>query len=131
MVMTIARDGALVESAERHLIPKERYVSRDFFDLEMERLWPRVWQMACREEEVPRTGDYLEYVIGEETILVTRSDPDTIRAFYNTCPHRGTRLAVVWGTSRPTRSAAGTTPGDLSSTEQTRRSSTASTSHRP
>ena len=97
MVMTIARDGALVESTAQHIIPKERYVSRDFFDLEMERLWPRVWQMACREEEVPRVGDFLEYVIGDQSILVTRSGTDTIRAFYNSCPHRGTRLATGVG----------------------------------
>ena len=76
MVMTIARDGALIESTQQNIIPKERYVSQDFFDLEMERLWPRVWQMACREEEVPRTGDFLEYVIGDQSILVTRSEPD-------------------------------------------------------
>ncbi len=93
MVMTIDRAGELVESAQRHIIPKERYVSQEFFDLEMERLWPRVWQMACREEEVPRVGDYLEYVIGDQSILITRSDPETIRAFFNTCPHKGTRLA--------------------------------------
>ena len=97
MVMTIARDGALIESTQRNIIPKERYVSQEFFDLEMERLWPRVWQMACREEEVPRTGDFLEYVIGDQSILVTRSTPDVIRAFYNTCPHRGTRLATGVG----------------------------------
>ena len=46
MVMTIARDGELIESTQQNFIPKERYVSQEFFDLEMERLWPRVWQMA-------------------------------------------------------------------------------------
>ena len=97
MVMTIARDGELIESTKQNFIPKERYVSREFFDLEMERLWPRVWQMACREEEVPRTGDFLEYIIGDQSILITRSEPDTVRAFYNTCPHRGTRLAAGVG----------------------------------
>lgn len=97
MVMTITRGGELIESAQQNIIPKERYVSQDFFDLEMERLWPRVWQMACREEEVPRTGDFLEYIIGDQSVLVTRSEPDTIRAFYNTCPHRGTRLAAGVG----------------------------------
>ena len=97
MVMTIARDGELIESPTKHVIPKERYVSQEFFDLEMERLWPRVWQMACREEEVPEVGDFLEYTIGDESILVTRSRPDTIHAFYNTCPHRGTRLAAGVG----------------------------------
>src|SRR5437764_558321 len=52
------------------LIPKERYTSREFVDLEMDRLWPRVWQVACREEEVPRPGDFVEYVIGDQSILV-------------------------------------------------------------
>jgi len=97
MVMTLSRAGELVPTTQRNIIPKERYVSQEFFDLEMERLWPRVWQMACREEEVPHVGDFLEYVIGDQSILVTRSDPGTIRAFYNTCPHRGTRLAAGVG----------------------------------
>ena len=60
--------------------------------LEMERLWPRVWQVACREQEVPEPGDYLNYEIGEESILVVRQQDGSIRAFYNVCPHRGRRL---------------------------------------
>src|ERR1700751_1865845 len=32
-------------------VPAEAYVSRDWLRLEKERLWPKVWQMACREEE--------------------------------------------------------------------------------
>jgi len=75
------------------LVSKERYVSREFAELEMQRLWPRVWQVACREEEIPSVGDYVEYLIGDQSILVVRSAPDTVSAFYNTCLHRGTRLA--------------------------------------
>jgi phenylpropionate dioxygenase-like ring-hydroxylating dioxygenase large terminal subunit len=74
------------------MIPKERYISPGFADLEFERLWPRVWQVACRQEQVGAVGDYCEYSIGDESVLVVRSDPDTIRAFYNACLHRGTRL---------------------------------------
>jgi nitrite reductase/ring-hydroxylating ferredoxin subunit len=97
MVMTLSREGDLIPTAQANIIPKERYVSQEFFDLEMERLWPRVWQMACREEEVRNVGDYLEYIIGDQSILITRSETDTIRAFYNTCPHKGTRLAAGVG----------------------------------
>ena len=74
------------------MIPKERYTSSAFADLEFERLWPRVWQVACREEQVAAVGDYCEYSIGEESVLVVRSAPETIRAFFNVCLHRGTRL---------------------------------------
>ncbi|MBV8161122.1 MAG: aromatic ring-hydroxylating dioxygenase subunit alpha, partial [Acidimicrobiia bacterium] len=80
------------------LIPKERYTSRAFVDLEMDRLWPRVWQVACREEEVARPGEYVEYVIGDQSILVMRASDGSIGAYYNACLHRGTRLASGAGT---------------------------------
>ncbi|MCA1847335.1 MAG: aromatic ring-hydroxylating dioxygenase subunit alpha, partial [Actinobacteria bacterium] len=44
-------------------VPVERYTSRRFHDLERERLWPRVWQMACREEHLPEVGDHVVYDI--------------------------------------------------------------------
>ena len=37
-------------------VPKERYFDPDFYALEVEQLWPRVWQMACRLEEIPRAA---------------------------------------------------------------------------
>jgi nitrite reductase/ring-hydroxylating ferredoxin subunit len=75
------------------VVPGARYISQEFFDLEMERLWPRVWQVACREEEIPNPGDFLEYTIGNQSILLVRSDTETITSFFNACAHRGTRLA--------------------------------------
>jgi phenylpropionate dioxygenase-like ring-hydroxylating dioxygenase large terminal subunit len=73
-------------------VPKERYTSSEFLDLEMQRLWSRVWQVACREEELAQVGDFIEYMIGDQSILVVRSAPDRITASYNACLHRGTRL---------------------------------------
>ena len=70
-------------------ISYERYTSPAFFEREMERLWPRVWQWACREEHIPRVGDYVVYDVGRWSFIVVRSAPDQIKAFYNSCPHRG------------------------------------------
>src|SRR5262247_1409701 len=75
------------------LVPKERYTSAAFRDLEMERLWPRVWQIACREEELGAVGDFVEYTVGGESILLVRTAPQAIEGFFNACLHRGTRLA--------------------------------------
>jgi phenylpropionate dioxygenase-like ring-hydroxylating dioxygenase large terminal subunit len=69
----------------------ERYTSKAFFDLEMQKLWPKVWQYACREEHIPKVGDYFVYDIGRYSILVTRSEQG-IKAFHNSCMHRGTKL---------------------------------------
>ena len=52
-----------------------------------------MWQVACRQEEIADVGDFCEYLIGDQSILVVRSGADAIRAFHNTCLHRGTRLA--------------------------------------
>jgi phenylpropionate dioxygenase-like ring-hydroxylating dioxygenase large terminal subunit len=79
------------------LVPKDRYTSRAFADLEMERLWPRIWQIACREEELATPGDFVEYAIGDQSILVVRTDTGAIAAFHNACLHRGTRLASGCG----------------------------------
>ena len=75
----------------RDFVPASDY-AEDFHRLEVERLWPRTWQVACRLEEIPEVGDYVNYEIANESILVVRSAPDTVKAFYNVCPHRGRRL---------------------------------------
>jgi phenylpropionate dioxygenase-like ring-hydroxylating dioxygenase large terminal subunit len=97
----ILRDGwpvpeALVAESYRFLgdedIPYERYTSKAFFDLEIEKLWPKVWQWACREETIPEVGDHHVYDVGPYSILVVRAAPDEIKAYWNSCLHRGTQL---------------------------------------
>ncbi len=78
-------------------LPKARYTTPEFMDLEFERLWPRVWQIAGREEELAAPGDFLEYSIGDDSIVVVRNRAGEIAAFHNACRHRGTPLAEGCG----------------------------------
>lgn len=78
-------------------IEAARYTSQAFFDQEAERLWPRVWQMACREEDIPEVGDVHVYEIVGRSLLVTRTAPDRIRAYHNVCLHRGRKLCDASG----------------------------------
>jgi nitrite reductase/ring-hydroxylating ferredoxin subunit len=73
-------------------IPFERYTSPEFFQAEMDLMWTRVWQWACREEHIPDPGDYYVYDIGPWSLLIVRTDSGEIKAFYNACLHRGTKL---------------------------------------
>lgn len=88
-----------VESYE-HLgyedIPFERYTSPEFFQREMDKVWTKVWQWACREENIREVGDYVVYDIGQYSIIVVRSAPGEVKAFYNSCLHRGTKLCASW-----------------------------------
>jgi phenylpropionate dioxygenase-like ring-hydroxylating dioxygenase large terminal subunit len=79
-------------------VARERYLDPGFAALERDRLWPRVWQMACRLDEIPSAGDFAEYVIGDQSILVVRVSATEIRAFFNACRHRATELAKGAGT---------------------------------
>ncbi len=74
------------------VIPTEAYISKDYAQAESEKLWRKVWLQAGRVEELKRVGDYLTFDVSHDSILVTRSDDSTIKAFHNVCPHRGRRL---------------------------------------
>ena len=69
-----------------------RYTSQAFFELEAERLWPKVWQMACREEEVAQPGDAVVYDILGYSWIIVRGQDRQLRALANSCLHRGRRL---------------------------------------
>jgi phenylpropionate dioxygenase-like ring-hydroxylating dioxygenase large terminal subunit len=73
-------------------VPKERYFDPVFYELEKEKLWPHVWQMACRLEEIPTPGDFVEYEICDQSILIVRQADHSIKAFYNACRHRAVQL---------------------------------------
>src|SRR3974390_871440 len=75
----------------------ERYYDRDFAALEGEHLWRRAWQMACRLEELPTPGDYVEYTICDQVVLLVATDEDTVRGYHNACRHRATQLATGSG----------------------------------
>jgi nitrite reductase/ring-hydroxylating ferredoxin subunit len=73
-------------------IPVTRYVDPAFAAREHERLWPRVWQLACSVDHVAEPGDFYEYECGPSSTLVVRGDDGALRAFQNVCRHRGSLL---------------------------------------
>lgn len=79
-------------------IPTARYTSPEFFDREMEDMWARAWQWACREEHIPDEGDTYVYDIGPYSVIVVRTGDGEVQAFRNSCTHRGTRLLGAEGT---------------------------------
>ena len=83
--------------SQSNSLPTARYTDRDFAQLEAELFWPRVWQMACRLDQIRSPGDYTVYEILNHSVVVVRVDETNVRAFHNVCPHRATQLAVGSG----------------------------------
>jgi phenylpropionate dioxygenase-like ring-hydroxylating dioxygenase large terminal subunit len=73
-------------------IPVDRYIDAKFHELEKAKLWPKVWQVALREERIPNVGDADVYDINDTSIIIVRVAPDTIKAYYNACLHMGRNL---------------------------------------
>ncbi len=74
------------------MIPAGRYFEEEFYQLECDHLWTRAWQMACRLEQIPGVGDWVEYANVGKSIIVVRTKHG-IRAYHNHCRHRGVPIA--------------------------------------
>ncbi|OBG23272.1 (2Fe-2S)-binding protein [Mycolicibacterium celeriflavum] len=95
---SVRREDAIGTPPERPtLVPAERYYSPAFAQLEAERMWPRVWQLACTVDHVAEPGDYFEYQCGSYSVLIVRGDDGKLRAFQNVCRHRGNSVCAGSG----------------------------------
>jgi carnitine monooxygenase subunit len=89
-------DGSLravpfpVSDPER--IPAQRYYDEEFYQAELDHVWPHVWQMACRLEQIPEVGDWIEYQNLGKSVIVVRTEAG-VKAFHNACRHRGVPIA--------------------------------------
>jgi len=74
------------------VIPGGRYTDPAFLALEQEYLWRRSWLFACHTDEIREPGSFYLFTRTGSPILIVRGKDDGIRAFYNTCRHRGAPL---------------------------------------
>ncbi len=75
-------------------ITADRYITRDWMDLENRYLWPKVWHLGAVLAELEEPGDIVRHNFGKESVIMVRQEDGKIRAFYNSCPHRGNRLVL-------------------------------------
>ncbi|WP_268740180.1 aromatic ring-hydroxylating oxygenase subunit alpha [Novosphingobium beihaiensis] len=75
--------------------PTEAFLSKDYLQAEKKLLWPKVWQMVERVEDLPNPGDWMTYNVADESVIVLRKDDGSFKAFHNVCPHRGRQLVSV------------------------------------
>jgi nitrite reductase/ring-hydroxylating ferredoxin subunit len=90
--MNAIKEVTTQTKVRKDFVPVDAYISKDIVKLEKDRLWPKVWQVACREEAIPNEGSFYTYDIADDSIVVVRTGTGTIKAYHNVCPHRGRRL---------------------------------------
>ena len=60
----------------------ERFISREWHDREVEKVWRRVWQMVCRADEIPEAGDHITYDIADDKLIIMRTGTGEIKALH-------------------------------------------------
>ena len=70
------------------------YHAPDVFARERERIFAREWICVGRAERLARPGDFFLAQVAGESLIVTRDNGERVRAFYNVCRHRGTRICT-------------------------------------
>jgi phenylpropionate dioxygenase-like ring-hydroxylating dioxygenase large terminal subunit len=75
-------------------IPARYYYDPQHYERELEVFWYGMWVMAGREEEVPEPRHYKVVKIGTQSIVILRDLDGQLRAFHNTCRHRGSILCT-------------------------------------
>jgi glycine betaine catabolism A len=100
--MTIAQRRSPVDAAEvapvrrpverAHLLPPRVFHDPDVFAYEQEAWFARTWSCVGRESDAARPGEYFLANVADEAIVIVRGHDERLRAFYNVCRHRGSRL---------------------------------------
>ncbi|WP_298723122.1 aromatic ring-hydroxylating dioxygenase subunit alpha [uncultured Oceanisphaera sp.] len=82
------------ERKPRHSLSRELYHDADTYQQDLEQIWYKEWIFAGHTFEIPKAGNYLTLQIGSYPVVIVRDNSGDIRAFHNSCRHRGSRLCT-------------------------------------
>ena len=77
---------------QRGLISREIFVSPEFYQEELERLFSRAWLFLGHDSQIPNPGDYFVSRMGEESVILCRDAHGKVHVFLNSCRHRGMKV---------------------------------------
>ena len=75
-----------------HTLPRELYVSEAAFQFDAHVMLKSVWLYACTVAHVKHPGDYFVFELASNSIIIVRGRDNRVRAFWNSCRHRGSRI---------------------------------------
>ena len=75
-------------------VPASRYTDPGFARLEHDNMWMKTWLLAGHVSELPETGRYFLFSQLEQSVIISRGKDGEIRAFHNSCRHRGSALLL-------------------------------------
>ena len=77
-----------------HTLPRELYVSDAAFEFDAQVMLKSLWLYACTVAHVKQPGDYFVFELGSNSIIIVRGKDSEVRAFWNSCRHRGSKICL-------------------------------------
>ncbi|MBN9670273.1 aromatic ring-hydroxylating oxygenase subunit alpha [Roseibium aggregatum] len=82
-------------------LPRAFYTDANVYQSDLKHIWQKEWIFAAPSAEMPKTGNYITLQIGDYSVIVVRGADGAIRAFHNSCRHRGSRICSAAKGSAP------------------------------
>ena len=83
-----------IDNGAKRLDPA-RYVDPAFAQAEWDKVFARSWLLAGPASDIRKPGDFMKFDVGPESFIVVRGEDNEVRAHYNVCSHRGSRLVLT------------------------------------
>jgi glycine betaine catabolism A len=89
------RVGRLLgEYRKGYSMPRDFYVDEEMFKVDIEAVFASDWLFACSVAEIRNPGDFTTMDIGNDSVIILRDRQGEIKAYFNTCRHRGSRICL-------------------------------------
>ncbi len=84
-----------------HSLPQPFYNDPDIYQSDLVHIWYREWIFAAASAELPKSGSYVTVQLGDYSVIIVRGADKIIRAFHNSCRHRGSRICTAHSGTAP------------------------------
>lgn len=101
MLMDSELAGLLHQCKPSHSLPRAFYTDPGLFEADIHHIFAQDWLFALPAAEIPKTGNFVTLQIGSYSIIIVRGADGEIRAFHNSCRHRGSRICLTARGSAP------------------------------
>jgi glycine betaine catabolism A len=91
----------LGQDRKGHTLPRALYVSEEAFEFDAQVMLKSVWLYACTVAHVKNPGDYFVFEVANNSIIIVRGRDNEVRAFWNSCRHRGSKICLEQNGSAP------------------------------
>jgi len=81
------------QGAEYFSLPRDYYLSDDWYQRDLERIFRKRWMFAGHSAQLSEPRSYITCEIGDDSVVVVRTDDGEVAAYHNICRHRGSRIA--------------------------------------